>query len=43
MAPEPNGRGAMNPYAARSRVNENYAGFCVRIIDLPEALLPLAK
>jgi hypothetical protein len=43
MAPLLQAVGAMNSCAALGRVNENYAGFCVRIISLPAALLPLAK
>jgi hypothetical protein len=43
MAPLLQAGGAMNPCAALGRVNENYAGFWVRIISLPADLLPLAK
>jgi hypothetical protein len=43
MAPLRLAGGAMNPCAAQGRVNENYAGFWVRRISLPAALLPLAK
>jgi hypothetical protein len=43
MAPLRGAGGAINSYPARSRVNEIYAGFSVRIIALPEALLLLAK
>jgi hypothetical protein len=43
MAPLRQAVGAMNSCAAHGRVNENYAGFWVRIISLPEDLLPLAK
>jgi hypothetical protein len=43
MAPLREAGGAKYFYAARGRVNENYAGFEVRMISLPEALLPLTK
>jgi hypothetical protein len=43
MAPLLLAVGAMDSYAAPGRVNEIYAGFWVRIISLPFALLPVAK
>jgi hypothetical protein len=43
MAPLPWAGGAIDTYAARGRVNEIYAGFSVRMIGLPAALLVLAK
>jgi hypothetical protein len=41
MAPLPLAGGAIDTCAAPGRVNEIYAGFSVRIIALPAALLPL--
>jgi hypothetical protein len=43
MAPVRVAAGAKYFHPARGRVNENYAGFWVRIISLPRDLLPLAK
>jgi hypothetical protein len=43
MAPPRKADGAMDSYAALGRVNENYAGFCVRNISLPLFLLPPVK
>jgi hypothetical protein len=43
LAPLHGAGGAKHFQPARGRVNENYAGFCVRIIVFPFALLPEAK